>query len=142
MRNVLVPIDGSDSSLRAVVFAAERAKEIADAALHVLVVHSPVDVHGEIQVYVGEQKMREFVSERNQWILSRAEQQLHTSGVSYTTEEAEGDAAHIIAQRAAELGCEAIIMGTRGLGRIANLVMGSTAMKVVHLTSLPVTLVK
>jgi nucleotide-binding universal stress UspA family protein len=57
-------------------------------------------------------------------------------------EEAEGDVAPTIAQRADALGCEAIIMGTRGSGRIANLVMGSTAMMVVHLTSLPVTLVK
>jgi nucleotide-binding universal stress UspA family protein len=33
-------------------------------------------------------------------------------------------------------------MGTRGQGRVANLVIGSVATKVVHLTPLPVTLVK
>jgi nucleotide-binding universal stress UspA family protein len=142
MRKLLVPVDGSDCSLRAVALAAARARESSGCALHVLVVHSPIDVHGEIQVYVGEPKMREFVAERNQWILGHAVEQLRDSGVSYSTEAAEGDVAHTIAQRADELGCEAIIMGTRGSGRIANLVMGSTAMKVVHLTSLPVTLVK
>ena len=35
-----------------------------------------------------------------------------------------------------------IVMGTRGLGRIGNLLMGSTAMKVVQLAEVPVTLIK
>jgi nucleotide-binding universal stress UspA family protein len=54
----------------------------------------------------------------------------------------EGDPADVIARRAQELGCDAIVMGSRGMGRIANLVIGSVATKVVHLTALPVTLVK
>jgi nucleotide-binding universal stress UspA family protein len=43
---------------------------------------------------------------------------------------------------AEEKGCDGIIMGTRGLGPIGNLVMGSVATKVIHLTTLPVTLIK
>ena len=35
-----------------------------------------------------------------------------------------------------------IVMGTRGMSAISNLVMGSVATKVIHLTKLPVTLVK
>jgi nucleotide-binding universal stress UspA family protein len=33
-------------------------------------------------------------------------------------------------------------MGTRGMGAIGNLVLGSVATKVIHLTEVPVTLVK
>jgi nucleotide-binding universal stress UspA family protein len=33
-------------------------------------------------------------------------------------------------------------MGTRGLGPIANLVIGSVATKVIHLVEVPVTLIK
>ena len=33
-------------------------------------------------------------------------------------------------------------MGTRGMGAVAGLVMGSVAQKVVHLAAVPVTLVK
>lgn len=47
-----------------------------------------------------------------------------------------------VARAARRLGCEAIVMGTRGMGAAANLILGSTATKVVHLTKLPVTLVK
>jgi nucleotide-binding universal stress UspA family protein len=52
------------------------------------------------------------------------------------------DPAQEIARLAAELDCDLIVMGTHGRGRIAGLVMGSVAMKVVHLSTVPVTLVK
>jgi nucleotide-binding universal stress UspA family protein len=38
--------------------------------------------------------------------------------------------------------CDGIVMGTRGMSAVGNLVMGSVATKVIHLTKLPVTLVK
>ena len=47
-----------------------------------------------------------------------------------------------IAARAEELGCHAIVMGTRGMGSIGNLLMGSVSTKVVHLATMPVTLVR
>lgn len=47
-----------------------------------------------------------------------------------------------IVKRAEELGCDGIVMGTQGRGAIGSLLMGSVAIKVVHLTRLPVTLVK
>ena len=40
------------------------------------------------------------------------------------------------------LKCDAIVMGTRGMTVLGNLVLGSVASKVVHLSSVPVTLVK
>ena len=52
------------------------------------------------------------------------------------------DAATTIARRADSLQCEGIVMGTRGMGAIANLLLGSVAAKVVHLANVPVTLVK
>ena len=38
--------------------------------------------------------------------------------------------------------CGSIVMGSRGHGRIAGLVLGSVAAKVLHLASCPVTIVK
>jgi len=38
--------------------------------------------------------------------------------------------------------CDAIVMGTRGLGRVETLVLGSVTTKVIHLSSVPVTVVK
>jgi nucleotide-binding universal stress UspA family protein len=65
-----------------------------------------------------------------------------SAGVPLTSETREGSPAEMIVKAAEELNCVGIVMGTRGMGALANLVLGSVATKVVHLTVLPVTLVK
>lgn len=53
-----------------------------------------------------------------------------------------GSAAAAVIAPAAEHDCDVIVMGTRGMGAVGSLVMGSVAQKVVHLAPVPVTLVK
>jgi nucleotide-binding universal stress UspA family protein len=53
-----------------------------------------------------------------------------------------GDPAPVIARFAAQYHCDQIVMGTRGLGRVRRLLLGSTANKVLHLAKVPVLLVK
>lgn len=62
--------------------------------------------------------------------------------MKFTTEILIGDVTNSIDRYADEKGCEAIVMGTRGMGAIGNLVTGSVAIKVIHLTRLSVTLIK
>jgi nucleotide-binding universal stress UspA family protein len=53
-----------------------------------------------------------------------------------------GHAGETIAEYVRQQHCNAVIMGTRGLGSTRGLVLGSVATKVVHLVNVPVTLVK
>ena len=53
-----------------------------------------------------------------------------------------GYAAREIVSDAAELGADVIVMGTRGRGDLAGLVLGSTAHKVIHLADRPVLVVR
>ena len=53
-----------------------------------------------------------------------------------------GDVAPSIADRARDLQCDAIVMGTRGLGVIQTSVAGLGRVKVIHLADQPVTLIK
>jgi nucleotide-binding universal stress UspA family protein len=53
-----------------------------------------------------------------------------------------GDTAEKIAATARRLRCSSIVMGTRGMGMLGTLVLGSIATKVIHLAKVPVTLVK
>ena len=142
MHKILVPVDGSESSLRALAYAAARASEVAGTSLHVLVVHPTLRVYGELEIYAGRGRLEQLAAENDEQILRRAKAQLASSTVPCNFEAMEGEPAHIIAQQALSHGCDSIVMGTRGHGRIGTLVMGSVATKVVHLTQLPVTLVK
>lgn len=142
MPHILVPIDGSEPASRALEFAIRLSRGHPDAAIHALYVHPAIDVSGKIQIYVTPEHMREMATELGRPILDHAERRLADTGMRHAVEMLEGDAAEVIARRAADLDCDAIVMGSRGMGRIGNLVMGSVATKVVHLTKLPVTLVK
>ena len=142
MAKILVPVDGSNGALRALVFAIKRAKEKPGTRLHVLTVHPPFRAYGRAAVLAHEKQIREWATEHDAQVLRGAEKRLRRARVPYATEALEGDAAQMIARRAKALKCDSIIMGTRGLGRVAALVMGSVATKVIHLTPLPVTLVK
>jgi nucleotide-binding universal stress UspA family protein len=53
-----------------------------------------------------------------------------------------GHAAREIVADAIELDCGVIVMGSRGRGDLAGLVLGSTAHKVIHLTDRPVLIIR
>jgi nucleotide-binding universal stress UspA family protein len=142
MHKVLVPIDGSDSSMRALQYAIRLAKENATTELHIVNAHEPPIVYGEIAVYLSEEKAREFQRQHSEDILKPAIEMARVAGIRFATDILVGNIAKVISRRAEEIGCDSIIMGTHGMGAIANLLMGSIATKVIHLTHLPVTLVK
>jgi nucleotide-binding universal stress UspA family protein len=77
-------------------------------------------------------------------VLAAAEQAsgLKASGVRYTKEVLIGPIGPTIARHAEHLGCDAIVIGRHGKSTVGDLFMGSVAMKVLHLTRLPVLLVR
>ena len=64
------------------------------------------------------------------------------AGVLFTARSERGAAAATIDQIAREEKVDHIIVGTRGLGSIRGLLVGSIATQVLHLVDVPVTLVK
>jgi nucleotide-binding universal stress UspA family protein len=141
MRTMLVAIDGSDVALRALEYAARQTCG-TDVCLHVLCVQPPPRAYGEIEVYVGEQRVHELGESAALAVLDDARQRLSGRVAHFELEHLEGDPGVTIARRATELGCESIVMGTHGRGRLGSALMGSVAQRVVHASSLPVTLVK
>ena len=71
-----------------------------------------------------------------------ARQILDAEEVQYKVRSRVGSPANEIARHVHETQCDAIIMGTRGLSPVANLMIGSVATKVIHLVEVPVTLIK
>lgn len=142
MRKLLVPVDGSECSARALDYALRLASGHPGVALHLLNVHHDPVVYGELQVYVPRERMLELQRKQGEAVLAPAAEKAKAAGVPCTTEVRSGDVATIIAECADELKCDGIVMGTRGMGVIGNLFLGSVATKVVHLANVPVTLVK
>lgn len=142
MRTMLVAVDGSEVSVRALEHAARQASIAPDLHLHVLCVQPPPRVYGEIDVYVGEQRVHALGESAARSVLEDARERLRGRVAHFELEHLVGDPGAVIASRAAEIGCESIVMGTHGRGRLGSALMGSVAQHVVHASPVPVTLVK
>lgn len=142
MRRILVPMDGSDNAARALDYALKLAKADRQIEIHLVTVQPEPVVYGEVQLYISREQWAEILKKQSQEILRPAEEAAKKAGVPYKSEILVGDTASAIAKHADKLDCDGIVMGTRGMGAIGNLVLGSVATKVVHLTKRPVTLIK
>ena len=69
-------------------------------------------------------------------------QRLKAAGVRFTPVVEIGPAAETIAKIARERGCDGIVMGTRGLGAVSSMLLGSVSSRVLQFSDLPITLVK
>ena len=141
MKRALVPIDGSEDALRAFAHALGELRGRSDAELHVLNVQTP-PIHPWPGKLVPPDVIDEELRRAGEAIVAIAERPAAVAGVACTRHVRIGHPAAEIADCARELGCDAIVMGSRGLGRVANLMLGSVAHKVVHLADVPVTLVR
>ena len=135
MLRVLVPVDGSESSTRAVQTAVQLYERLAK--VEVLLLHVEV-VDGVPATALGDGGQRAAVPAD---ALLRAKSLLDAAGVPHTSEIRRGYVPPVIAQYADAMRCDAIVMGTRGLGSTGD-VVGSIARQVIALSDLPVTLVK
>ncbi len=139
---IFVPIDGSGCAERALEHAVSLARRIGDCSIHIAHAHEEPLIYGEIAVYVPREKMERLQREQSEGILARAEAILRTTGLPYEKEILIGPVAETLTKRAASLGCDAIVMGTHGATALGKLLLGSIATKVIHLSDIPVTLVK
>jgi nucleotide-binding universal stress UspA family protein len=139
---IFVPVDDSDCARRAVQHAVKMAKLIGDCSIHLAHATDEAFIYGEIEVYTQRDVVEKLQRERAESVLARAAQLLDQAGLRYEKEVLAGPVASTLSERAKALGCDAIIMGTRGLTALADMLMGSTANKIVHLSAIPVTLVK
>ena len=143
VKKFLVPCDGSDNALRAVRYAAAKARSAGPAAqvdlLHVMAPYYAVSFDEPLAADDLDPRFPTAAA----GALRGAADILRQAGVSHRLccRWGQTEAREILAH-AASHHCDAIIMGTRGRNPLATLVMGSVATQVVHATTIPVTLVK
>jgi nucleotide-binding universal stress UspA family protein len=141
MNTILVPVDGSKNALHATDHAIAQAKRIR-GQVHLLNVQVLPDTYRTVREYLAAAPNRELTTQRAQAILKPAVARLQRSRVPHHVHIIYSDIAPAIVRAASRLKCDSIIIGTRGLGPIGSLLLGSVATKVIHLAKTPVTLVK
>lgn len=138
---ILLPVDGSDGASHAAEHVARLAGVLPNLEVHLLNVQSRGD-DWMVRRVIKPEELQRMEDEWAEAALVVVRQILEAAGVQSNSHVRQGEVPQTIIKTAAELGCDQIIMGARGLGSLGNLILGSVANKVLHLATLPLTLVK
>ena len=137
-KHILLGVDGSTHALKAAQYAGDLARAM-QAELCVVVAYDP------IPPYLGEPNLQETIGSRIQnasEILKAALQAVGEAPGEIKTEMLEGTAAEVILQVARVQNSDLIVMGSRGHGQLAGLLLGSHSQKVIQHAPCPVLVVR
>ena len=140
MKKLLVPVDGSATAVRALRHAIEMARAAGDIKILAVNVQQAMD-HWYVGGLLNPEAMA-HLRQTGEAQVGEARQVLDASRLTYEIRLLYGHPAEVIVRVARDESCLGIVMGTRGLGGLENIFLGSTAYKVIQLAEVPVTLVK
>ena len=137
----LVPVDGSEHSNRTIERVIQQVKWYRDdVEVHLLNVQHAFPLRAAS--HVGQGRVQAYHREQGLAMLAEARKRLDAAKVKYQFHIGIGEEADVICKYARAKKADQIIMGTRGMGSVSNLLLGSVATKVIHLSKVPVLLVK
>lgn len=139
MTNVLIPVDGSPASNKALEFAVSWYKQQPSLKLFLVNVQPPI--FSGIPDYTMQANIPDhYYWDEGQAVIKLVRPML--GDITYEEEVLVGPVAESIADYAESHQINHIIMGTRGLGSVKGLLLGSVATKILNLVNIPVTLIK
>jgi nucleotide-binding universal stress UspA family protein len=137
---ILVPVDGSDISYRALdsaLFLSERLRSKI-TAIHV--------IEKVPTVYIQSQKILDEIlkthKNESQKILDECSSIATKKGIAINTTLLEGNPASTILEFSQMEKYEVIIIGSRGMGHFKELILGSVSSKILHHSLCPVLLIR
>jgi nucleotide-binding universal stress UspA family protein len=136
---ILLAVDGSEHGQHAAKTAGDLARAVKARDLRIVVAFEP------IPAYLGEPILSQAIAHRTmeaQAILQKAQKVIGSVPAEINTEVIEGSIAEAIIDVACVRKSELIVMGSRGLGRLAGAVLGSNSQKVVSHAPCPVLVVR
>jgi nucleotide-binding universal stress UspA family protein len=110
----------------------------------VLLVHVrlPIPSIPNLGMFVGRKQIDRYYREEGEKALRRCKRLLKAAKIECRAEILVGPVAETIVSECRAQRCNMIFMGTRGAGALEGMLIGSTASKVLHLSDVPVMLVK
>lgn len=140
MLKVLVPLDGSDHSLRVLDHLQKLNAAKGAIDVHLLNVQIPIDGHA--RMFVNHDQLETYHREEGLAALAAARQKLDAAGIPFTCHIAVGHVADTIVRYALERHVDKILMATHGRSGLMQVLLGSVAHDVLERSPIPVTLVK
>ena len=142
MPTFLIPVDGSRYSDQAVDYAIARGGSCRDPVhVHLLNVQAPI-AGVNVKLFVSRESLDRYYRDEAMAILDAPRRKIEATGLTCEHHIGVGDPGQVAVEYARDKACDEIVMGTHGRGAVAGVVMGSVAQKVIHLSPVPVVLVK
>ncbi|CAM3819982.1 universal stress protein [Polynucleobacter antarcticus] len=139
---ILLPVDGSKSSLNAAKYVAKLAKDLQSKCTVTLIsVHDDIGL-GHVKEFVSSSVIDDYLREVSEKELRGAQKVLAAAGVKHSMVIKRGNVATEIITLANKEKSDMIVMGSKGRSGILDTVMGSIAQKVSSNAKQPVLLVK
>jgi len=143
LSKILVGLDGSEFSLKALQFAIDLAKKYQSHLVLVHVVMRQIYAINppEAGVLAGTAIVREL-EEDGRAILSKGEETVRTQGVPAETRLKQGVPAEELLRTASDEKVDLIVLGSRGLSQVKAFFLGSVSDKVSHHAKCPTLIVR
>ena len=138
---ILVPVDGSEPALDAVRHALHLRREGLKSSFVLATVQEPIYLY-EMALAPDADMLERVSGAAGARALESAEALFKAADEPYEREIASGFPATALIDVAERYGCDAIVMGARGIGALRGALRGSVSQAVLHASKLPVTLVK
>jgi nucleotide-binding universal stress UspA family protein len=141
MHRILLAVDGSPSCASAVGYVRALGDARVPVEVRILNVQIPV-VSGNVRRFLSQETLENYWNKESEPVLAGARLEIQKAGLKWEIQMRVGHPADTIVKDARHWGATRIVMGTRGLAALGSIVLGSTALRVVQLSEIPVTLVK
>jgi nucleotide-binding universal stress UspA family protein len=139
---ILLPVDGSKSSLNAAKYVAKLSKDLRSKCSVTLVsIHDDIGL-GHVKQFVAQSVIDDYLRETSEKELKAAQKALDAAGVKHNMAIKRGNVAQEIINLANKEKFDLIVMGSKGRAGILDTLMGSVAQKVSASAKQPVLLIK
>ena len=139
---ILLPVDGSKSSLNAAKYVVKLAKDLRSKCTVTLIsVHDDIGL-GHVKQFVANSVIDDYLREVSEKELKGAQKALDAAGVKHSMAIKRGNIANEIIAIANKEKFDLIVMGSKGRSGIVDAIMGSVAQRVSNTAKQPVLLIK
>lgn len=139
--NILLATDGSAHAERAAQAAVELAQNLS-SDVTITIIHVSADAPSRSKLMEAHFDVKSVLEAEAHRAITKTEDYFKTAGVPYQLKVALGDPADQIVELAAKGSYDMIVIGSRGLNVVSEVLMGSVSRKVSHHAKCPVLIVK